>query len=94
MIILCHFQAPLLFTICDKRFAVSRTVYRIHILIIYVFLLIVISLCPSKKDLCSSFSLEFFMGIFVRSHIIVTTHILEFVKKFYQRMKNFSLTFF
>ena len=98
MIILCHFQAPLVFTVCDKKFAVLRTVYHIQAMILYniyiLFLLIVNTLCPSKKDLCSSFSLEFFMEVFIRSQITIIRHILGGSEKNLQQVKNFPLTLF
>lgn len=52
----CHFQAPLLFIIWDEKFVGLRTVYHLQIMFLHniyiLFLLIVTTLCPSKKVLC------------------------------------------
>lgn len=85
MIILCHFQAPFPFTIFDKKFAGLRKVCHIQVVILYniyiLFLLIITRFCTSKIDLCSSFSLEVLMKIFIKSQIIIIRHIWGFLKK-------------
>lgn len=97
MIIVCHFQAPFPFTICDKKFAGLGTIYHIQVVILYniyiLFLLIITTFCLSKIDLCSSFLLEVLMKIFIKSQIIIIRRIWGFLKKNYKGWKTSLIIF-